>query len=222
MHTDQSLESKKSSSKSAVERGPLARQSVSVPHKTPFLSVRQMTTVGLLGGITALLGLTGYGFIHLVYMKATILHIPTIIGAILEGPRVGMLIGLIFGCFSLWQNIIAPTLMSIVFLNPIISVLPRVLIGFIAYWLYRSIPGKAVIRIAVSAFVTTIAHTVMVMGLTYILYAKEFAEARHIPLDNVINIIIGICVANGIPEAIAAAFIVTPILVVLHKVRQRA
>ena len=222
MHTDQSLESKKSSSKSAVERRPLARQSVSVPHKTPFLSVRQMTTVGLLGGITALLGLTGYGFIHLVYIKATILHIPTIIGAILEGPRVGMLIGLIFGCFSLWQNIIAPTLMSIVFLNPIISVLPRVLIGFIAYWLYRSIPGKAVIRIAVSAFVTTIAHTVMVMGLTYILYAKEFAEARHIPLDNVINIIIGICVANGIPEAVAAAFIVTPILVVLHKVRQRA
>ncbi len=222
MHMDQSLGNKKSFSDSNSERDSKVRQSISAPRKTPFLTVKQMTTVGLLGGITALLGLTGYGFIHLVYMKATILHIPTIIGAILEGPRVGMLIGFIFGCFSLWQNIVAPTLMSIVFLNPIISVLPRVLIGLIAYLIYRVMPGKSVLRIAVSAFVTTILHTVMVMGLTYVLYAKEFAAARHIPLDNVVNIIIGICVANGIPEAIAAALIVTPILVVLHKVRRRA
>lgn len=189
--------------------------------RAPFLTTRQLTTVGLLGGITALLGLTGYGFINLVFMKATIMHIPTIIGAIMEGPRVGMLIGLIFGCFSLLQNIIAPTLMSIVFINPLISVVPRVLLGLIAFLVYRSMPGPTAVRVAVSALVTSLSNTAMVMGGTYLLYAKEFAEMRHIPVENVINIIIGICTVNGIPEAIGAAVVVTPIILVLQRSRRR-
>ena len=200
----------------ATERPADERPSVAPPTKRPFMTVRQLVITGLLGGITALLGLTGYGFIHLIYMKATILHIPTIIGGIVEGPRVGMMTGLIFGCFSLFQNIVAPTLMSIVFLNPLISVLPRVLLGLIAYLVYRVMPGAQAVKIAVSALVTSM----MVMGLTYILYAKEFAEMRHVPLDQVVNIIIGICIANGIPEAIGAAVIVTPIVLVLLKTRK--
>ena len=54
-----------------------------------FLNIRQLTVSGLLAGITIFLGLTGYGFIPLVVMDATILHIPTIIGAIAGGPKVG-------------------------------------------------------------------------------------------------------------------------------------
>ena len=204
----------------ATERPADERPNVAPPTKRPFMTVRQLVITGLLGGITALLGLTGYGFIHLIYMKATILHIPTIIGGIVEGPRVGMMTGLIFGCFSLFQNIVAPTLMSIVFLNPLISVLPRVLLGLIAYLVYRAMPGAQAVKIAVSALVTSMMNTIMVMGLTYILYAKEFAEMRHVPLDQVVNIIIGICIANGIPEAIGAAVIVTPIVLVLLKTRK--
>lgn len=191
-----------------------------IPARKNFLSVRQLTTVGLLGGMTALLGLTGYGFINLVYMKATILQIPTIIGAILEGPRVGMLIGFIFGSFSLFQNIMVPTLMSVVFLNPLISVLPRILLGLIAYLVYRFMPGPNAVRIGVSAFVTTAMNTIMVMGLTYLIYAKEFAAARHIPLDQVVNIILGICIANGIPEALTS-LVVVPIVLVLLKTRKK-
>lgn len=194
---------------------------IAPPKKKPFLTVRQLTTVGLLGGLTALLGLTGYGFINLIYMKATILQVPTIIGAILEGPRVGMLIGLIFGCFSLFQNIMVPTLMSIVFLNPLISVVPRVLLGLIAYLVYHYTPGVKAFRIGLSAFVTTASNTIMVMGLTYLLYAEEFAEMRHIPVENVINIILGICVANGIPEAIGATIVTIPIVLVLMRTRRR-
>ena len=45
----------------------------------PFMSIRELTVSGLLAGITIFLGLTGYGFIPLIFMNATILHIPTII-----------------------------------------------------------------------------------------------------------------------------------------------
>lgn len=195
---------------------------IAAPRKASFMTARELAVSGLLAGITVLLGVTGYGFIHLIYMKATILHIPTIIGAIAEGPRVGMTVGFLFGCFSLMQNVMVPTLMSIVFLNPLISVLPRLLLGLIAYVVYRVLPGKAAVRIAISALVTSMSNTVMVMGLTYLLYAKEFAEIRQIPLDRVIDIIITICVMNGIPEAIGAAVIATPIIVMLQRTRRGA
>lgn len=47
------------------------------------------------------LGITGYGFIPLVIMNATILHIPTIIGSLSAGRKVGMIVGFMFGIFPL-------------------------------------------------------------------------------------------------------------------------
>ena len=55
----------------------------------PFMSIRELTVSGLLAGITIFLGLTGYGFIPLIFMNATILQIPTIIGSVVAGPCVG-------------------------------------------------------------------------------------------------------------------------------------
>lgn len=58
------------------------------PHQNQtFMSIRELTISGLLAGITIFLGLTGYGFIPLVVMNATILHIPTIIGTVAQGRR---------------------------------------------------------------------------------------------------------------------------------------
>ena len=105
------------------------------------LSVRKMTIVGVLGGISIVLGMTPLGFIPIGPTRATIMHIPVIIGAITEGPLVGSLIGLIFGLFSIFQAITNPTPMSFVFLNPVVSVLPRVLIGIVTYYTYRFIKG---------------------------------------------------------------------------------
>ena len=51
--------------------------------KTNF-SVRQITMVGMLSAISIFLGLTGLGFIPIPPVKATIMHIPVIIGAIVE------------------------------------------------------------------------------------------------------------------------------------------
>lgn len=106
-------------------------------HKKTNFSVRKMTIVGVLGGLSIAIGLTPLGFIPVGPTKATIMHIPVIIGAILEGPLVGGLIGLIFGLTSIFQAITNPTPVSFVFLNPLVSVLPRLLIGILAHYAYR-------------------------------------------------------------------------------------
>jgi uncharacterized membrane protein len=103
------------------------------------LNVRKMTIIGVLGGISAVLGMTPLGFIPVGPTRATIMHIPVIIGAITEGPIVGGLVGLIFGLFSIFQAVTNPTPVSFVFLNPLVSVVPRVLIGIISHYVYKSL-----------------------------------------------------------------------------------
>ncbi|MCR2045647.1 ECF transporter S component [Anaerosalibacter massiliensis] len=100
-------------------------------------NIKKIAIVGILGGISAVLGLTPLGFIPVGPTRATIMHIPVIIGAIMEGPVVGALVGLIFGLSSIFQAIMSPTPVSFVFLNPLVSILPRVLIGIVSYYVYE-------------------------------------------------------------------------------------
>lgn len=102
-------------------------------------NTRKIAVVGLLGGISIVLGMTPVGFIPVGPTKATIMHIPVIIGAILDGPITGGLVGLIFGLFSIFQAIFYPTPVSFAFLNPLVSVIPRILIGITSHYVYRGV-----------------------------------------------------------------------------------
>lgn len=180
-------------------------------------TVRQMATVGLLSAITVVLGMTGLGFIPIPPINATILHIPTLIGALLEGPRIGAFIGFIFGCYSMAQAFMAPNIMSFVFYNPLVSILPRMLIGPAAYLVFRYLPIKrTVVRVAAALFIGTIVHTVLVMSAIYLLYAEPYAAAKNIPVENVLNIVIGVAVFHGPLEALAATVVGTPVVMAVR------
>lgn len=96
------------------------------------LSVRKIVISGILGAIAILLGVTRLGFIPVPTPAghATIMHIPVILGGILEGPVVGIITGAIFGLFSFLQPG-APF-----FADPLVSILPRLFIGVISYLVY--------------------------------------------------------------------------------------
>jgi uncharacterized membrane protein len=188
----------------------------------PRTATRQMAVVGMLSSICIILGMTGYGFIPLPMAKATIMHIPVVIGAILEGPIVGMLIGLIFGIFSIIQNMAVPNLLSFAFLNPLVSVVPRVLIGVTTYYAYKAMAvNNQMVRIGVGAAVGSLTNTIGVLGMIYILYAAEFAAARGIDPQTVLKVVYGIAVMNGIPEAIISVIITVPVILALKRVRGR-
>ena len=191
--------------------------------KTPFMGIRQLTITGLLAGITIFLGLTGYGFIPLVFMNATILHIPTIIGSIAAGPRVGAVVGFMFGVFSFFQSLRAPSLLLQfavqynVLYDAVICIIPRILIGIIAWWMYEHLPGKDFVKTALTAVLTTVCHTVLFLGTLFVLIGAPYAEAHGIPIRNMFNILIGIVIVPGIPEALLSGVIITPIVAALHK-----
>ena len=55
------------------------------------------------------------GYIPLGFTRATIIHIPVILGALVLGPKKGAFLGLIFGLTSLINNTMNPTVTSFVF-----------------------------------------------------------------------------------------------------------
>lgn len=199
-------------------------------HDTRFL-----VSVGLMAAIVIVLANTPLGMIPLPIVKATTVHIPVIIGAILFGPAAGAILGGVFGVCSLISNTMAPTLLSFAF-SPFVSTtgLPgaikaiwvsvgcRILIGLAAGWLWillKKIKLNQVVALAVTGFVGSMVNTVAVMGSIYILFTQQYAEAKEVAVTAVWGLVMGTVTASGIPEAIAAAVIVAVVTKVLLKSR---
>ena len=76
---------------------------------------RWLTSVALMAAIVILLANTPLGMIYLPLIKATTVHIPVILGAILLGPLAGAILGGVFGICSLISKNKAPTFLSFAF-----------------------------------------------------------------------------------------------------------
>ena len=195
--------------------------------KTSKADTRYMATLAMLCGVLLVMGMTGIGFIPLPVIKATTMHIPVILGAILLGPGAGAILGAVFGLCSIWANTTAPGLLSFAF-SPFMSTegLPgvakslwialgcRILFGLVAGWLWKlvkHIAKRDYIALPVTAVIATLCHTVFVMGSIYLLLAGQYAAAKNVAITAGFGLIMGTVTASGIPEAIAAAILVTVI-----------
>ncbi|QUF85005.1 ECF transporter S component [Clostridium sp. LQ25] len=182
-----------------------------------------MTMIGMLSAISIFLGITGLGFIPLPTMRATIMHVPVIIGAIIEGPVVGALVGLVFGLFSMYQNFTAPAPTSFIFWNPIIAIIPRVLVGIVAYYVYRALYRKIKkesISIAIASLLASFTNTAGVLSLAYLFYLEKYSAALGINPDTAAVAIAGIGITNGIPEAIVSSVICVPVIIAISKIKK--
>lgn len=198
------------------------------------ITTRRLAVIGMLGAISIILGVTPLGFIPLGPAKATIMHIPVIIGAIIEGPVVGLMIGLIFGAFSMFQAYAMPTSpVQVVFLDPMVAIVPRLLIGITSYYVYwgikkvtitKALNGRSMLVPSMAAAaVGTLTNTAGVLSMIYIRHAAEFANLLGLERSTVGNFILyGIAIPNGIPEVIVAVLVVTAVVHALSKLYKKA
>lgn len=185
---------------------------------------RWMVCVALMAAIVIVLANTPLGMIQLPVIKATTVHIPVILGAVLLGPLAGGTLGGVFGICSLISNTMAPTLLSFAF-SPFMSTtgLPgvlkalwisvgcRILIGVVSGWLWKlfeKVHLNQTIALPITGFVGAMVNTVTVMGSIYLLFAQQYAQAQNVGVTAVWGLIMGTITASGIPEAIASAVLV--------------
>ena len=197
-----------------------------------------MVSVALMAAIVIVLANTPLGMIQLPIIKATTVHIPVIIGAVLLGPSAGAILGTVFGICSLISNTMAPTLLSFAFspfmstsgipgaLKAIwVSVGCRILIGVAAGWLwilFARLKVNQIIALPIVGFVGSMVNTITVMGSIYLLFAQQYAEAKEVAVTAVWGLVMGTVTASGIPEAIAAAILVLALGKVLISVFKKS
>ena len=193
-----------------------------------------ITLMGVLLAIEIIMAFTPLGFVPLGFTKATTIHIPVVIGAIFLGPLAGAILGGAFGILSIIINTVSPALTSFVF-SPfitiggaqgniwslVIALVPRMLIGIVAYYSYKwvsKIDKIKVIAYATAGVVGSLTNTVLVMSGIYIFFGQQYAAAKEVTFEALFGVIMGIIGVNGIPEAIVAAIIVTLVCKVLKSV----
>lgn len=149
--------------------------------------------------------LTSLGFITLGPAIAfTFMHVPAIIGAVMEGPIVGLIVGAAFGLFSLFlagqQPAGSP---NAIFADPLISVVPRLFIGPVAWFIYRAFKGLSENgSLVASALGGTLTNTVLVIGAIALRWGVPFFAT----LATVsVNVVIELVVASVLVVAIVGA-----------------
>lgn len=112
----------------------------------------ELVLTSLFVAIIVIMAFTPLGFIPLVVINATIIHIPVILGALFCGPKKGALLGFVFGLTSFIKNTFMPTSLSAFVFSPVLATgvvgpsgifksayicfVPRILVGVLPYFLY--------------------------------------------------------------------------------------
>ncbi len=203
----------------------------------------KLVQLALLGALIVVLAFTPFiGYIPLGVTRATIVHIPVIIGSILLGPKMGAVLGGLFGLTSFINNsFISPSITSFTF-TPLYSVgefhgnvwslvicfLPRILVGVVPYyvykfvmWLFKGRKGGETVSLALAGLSGALTNTLLVMNLIYFCFGEQYAAAKEKAFEGFYWVILSVIGINGVPEAIVAAILTAAICKTLFKVQKK-
>jgi len=192
--------------------------------------ILRLVVLAMFTAIIILMAFTPIGFIPLPHMRATTIHIPVIVGALLLGPKHGAVLGFIFGLMSLINNTINPGITSFVFspfyslpgqdrgswLALIVVFVPRILVGVIPWYVsagLKKVTGGRFMPVnwAVSGVVGSLTNTLLVMHLIFFLFGEDWHSVRE-GTGAIYAVILSIIAINGVPEAVVAGVIVTALM----------
>lgn len=177
--------------------------------------VREIAVTGILSGLIIIMTLVPFlGYITLFGIAAiTLIHIPVLIGGIFGGRRTAFILATVFGLGSMFVALTRPAgPIDLVFQNPLVSVVPRMLFGLAIYYIYeffkRFIPNKYAAT-SVTMVVATFVHTLLVLVPLWLFGTSAFEEIGF--QGNMLTLIFGVIITNGFMEMLLAGLIGGPI-----------
>lgn len=186
--------------------------------------LHRMTQLSLLLALEIIMGFTPIGMIQVPPVSITLMHMPVIIGGILLGYGAGAFLGGAFGVLSIIRSTFASAGPIDLLFNPAISgnplgsivmaMLPRILLGVVAVFIYRLLTGKTKLKpalaIGIASAAATVLHSFGVLSMLSIFFSA-------LPFAEVFATLIGL---NCVLETIAAAIICAAVCRALLVARQ--
>lgn len=190
------------------------------------MKTKTLTLNAMFIAITLVLALVpNIGMINFGPVAITIMHIPVIVAGIVLGFQSSMINAFAFGVASLF---IAATrgsgLFDPLFVNPLVSVLPRLIFGLAisgTYNVMKKVSKNFIINASVTAAVSSLIHTVAVLGALYFaIIGSSNTEILNAAPSSVFVLIGGVLASNGILEIIASVVIGVPVAAVLNRIHR--
>lgn len=176
---------------------------------------RKLALVGAFSALVIVLSITNLGFITFSpVISITILQIPVILAATLGGFAEGVFVGAVMGIMSLVKAAMSPSgVLDPLFVNPLCSVLPRILLGIVAWFVWKVlnlIPKMPkTLSAAIDGFVATFCHTLMVYGCIFIFEGSDMRAAlEQMGMAGVGFFgVVGIGIVSEVFEALASTIV---------------
>ncbi|OUL07446.1 ECF transporter S component [Trichococcus shcherbakoviae] len=165
------------------------------------------------------------GNIPIPPLNPTIIHITVIVAAFVLSTKDGMLVGLVWGLARMVKAYTLPAspLDLLLWTNPVIAVVPRVMVGLVAGLIFHAFLKRKQEKrgMVIAAVLGSLTNTVLVLGFIALFYGNEYATALNVDPSNLLKVLAGIVATNGIGEAVAAGLIAPFIAKALMKVRRK-
>ena len=136
-------------------------------------------------------------------INMTTLHIPVIIGAVFLGWKYGALLGCVWGVTCVVKAFLTPGPGNVPFQNPMISVLPRIIVGIVAGLVFALVSGRfgkkpvvagthpkrsrEIVAAAVAAAAGTLTNTVLVLTMLHFYGAPAHRQRNTMVIHQAIH-----------------------------------
>lgn len=170
---------------------------------------RKLALTGAFSALVIVLVITNLGIIPIgAVASITILQVPVILICMLAELPEGLFIGAVFGISSLIRAAMSPSgVLDPLFVYPWNSVLPRMLLAVVAWFVWKVlnlIPHMPkIISAGITGFLATIAHTLMVIGCIYLFNGTEVQTTMKVGYWGLITAL----TFNAVLEAIASTLV---------------
>jgi uncharacterized membrane protein len=182
-----------------------------------------IAVTGLMIAATAIMSFTPFGTIILPAASITFAFLPAIVTVMVAGLLPGLIVAAFAGIFSLIRAFMVVTWIAPFLQNPLVSVLPRMMIAITVFLVFRALIKTnlpKIVTIAISAAVGSITNTVGVLGMIWLLYASPALEVAlergHASVWAFLTFII---VSNALIEIAVNAVLATVVVLALRKAK---
>jgi uncharacterized membrane protein len=199
----------------------------------------KIAMTALFSALSIVLAFTPLGYIQLGgAIVITLMHIPAILAALLGGVVPGVCVGLVFGLSSLIRTVMTGAAAGPFFLNPCVSVFPRMIFPLVASGVFFPLSKIRFLPKAVSAGIAsaaaTLFHTMIVMAAICFFYGDiffplvknsieklGFSADGISPFKNYLLVLFSTLITNGFFEIVAAVILVSSVFASLYLVESK-